>query len=76
MLKLDGVLGTDPPALTAAGAFGHVVPKRPLFRLIAIVQSRSRTIFHTGQTTIAVFVYTKVRHKFSPLFLPLCAAGL
>jgi len=28
MLKLDRFLRTDPPALTASGAFGHVVLER------------------------------------------------
>jgi hypothetical protein len=60
MLKFDGILRANPPALPAAGAFGHVVPKRTLIVLILIAQSRGRTIFHTRQTTIAIFVYTKV----------------
>jgi hypothetical protein len=28
MLKLDGFLGTDSPALAASGAFGHIVLQR------------------------------------------------
>jgi hypothetical protein len=62
MLKLDGTLRANPPALTAPGAFGHVVPERALIVLILMAQSRGRTILHTGQTTVAVIVYAKVRH--------------
>ncbi len=36
MLKLDGFLRTDPPALTTAGAFGHIVPQRSPIVLIII----------------------------------------
>jgi hypothetical protein len=47
VLKFDSLLGTDPPALAAARTLGHVVLQCSLFVLIAITQSRSRTIFHT-----------------------------
>jgi hypothetical protein len=36
MLKLDGFLRTDSPALTASGALGHVVLERSAIVLIVI----------------------------------------
>jgi hypothetical protein len=36
MLKLNGLLRTDPPALAAAGAFGHIVLERSSIVLILI----------------------------------------
>jgi hypothetical protein len=69
MLKLDGLLGAYSPALSAARAFGHIVLERPLFSLITIVQRRSRTVLHTGQTTVAFIVNAKVRHNVSPIFI-------
>ena len=62
MLKFDGLLGTDPPALTAAGALGHIVLERSPAVLIVKIQGRSRAIFDTGQATVAFIVYAKVRH--------------
>jgi hypothetical protein len=63
MLKLDGLLGANPPALTATSAFGHIVFKNPSVILINKIQCRCRTIFHAGQTTITVLIYYEVRHK-------------
>jgi hypothetical protein len=37
MLKLNGLLRADPPALTAPRAFGHIVFERSLIVLICIV---------------------------------------
>jgi hypothetical protein len=35
MLKLNGLLWAYPPALTAAGAFGHIVQERsPIFLIL------------------------------------------
>jgi hypothetical protein len=36
MLKLNGILRAYPPALTAAGAFGHIVLQRSSIVPIAI----------------------------------------
>jgi hypothetical protein len=47
MLKLNGLLRADPPALTAPGAFGHIVLERSPIIPVFIVQGRSRTIFNT-----------------------------
>jgi len=66
VLKLDGLLRADPPALTAAGAFGHIVFKGAPALPIIKIQRCCRTIFHAGQTPVAVFVYSKVRHKILP----------
>jgi TRAP-type mannitol/chloroaromatic compound transport system permease large subunit len=60
MLKLDGFLWTDPPALTAAGTFGHIVLQGPSIVLIVIAQGRGRTIFHAGQTTVASIIYLEI----------------
>jgi hypothetical protein len=68
MLKFDGLLGAYPPALTAPGAFGHIVLKCSFAVLIAEIQGRSRTIFHTGQTNVTVLIYSKICHDASPGF--------
>jgi hypothetical protein len=62
MLKFDGLLGANPPALAAAGAFGHIVFKGPSVILISKIQCRRRAIFHTGQTPVAVFIYPEIWH--------------
>ena len=62
MLKLDGFLRTDAPALTASGAFGHIVLECAPIILVVKTQGRSRTVFHTCQTSVAVLIYSKVRH--------------
>jgi hypothetical protein len=62
MLKLDGSLRADAPALTASSAFGHIVVECPSVVLIIKTQGRSRTIFHAGQTSVAVLIYSKIRH--------------
>jgi hypothetical protein len=66
MLKFDGILRANSPALTASGAFGHIVFERSSIVLIITTQCRSRTIFHAGQTPVTVLIYTKKRHKASP----------
>ena len=62
MLKLDSLLWADPPALSAAGALGHIVTECSPIVPIGITQGRSRTIFHTGQAPVAFLVDAKVRH--------------
>jgi len=62
MLKLDGTLRTDSPALAAPGALGHIVFECSPALLISNTQGRSRTILHAGQTPVAFLVYAKVGH--------------
>jgi hypothetical protein len=62
VLKLDGTLRTDSPALAASGASGHIMFERSPAVLISNTQCRSRTILHAGQTPVAFSVYAKVRH--------------
>jgi hypothetical protein len=62
MLKLDGILGANPPALTASCAFGHIVFECPPTVLIDKIQCRCRAVFTACQTTIAVIINPKVRH--------------
>jgi hypothetical protein len=62
MLKLNGILRANSPALAASGTFGHVVFKRAPVILIIKIQCRCRTIFHTGQTPVTVLIYSKIRH--------------
>ena len=38
VLKRDGILGADPPALTASGAQGHVMEELPLMPLVLVTQ--------------------------------------
>jgi hypothetical protein len=68
MLKLDGILRADTPALTAAGAFGHIVFECPLTVVILKTQCRCRAIFNASQTAIAALVNPKVRHKFTLIY--------
>jgi hypothetical protein len=68
MLKLDGILGANPPALTATCAFGHIVFERPPAVLIDKIQGRSRAVFTARQTPITVIVNPKVRHKYYPIY--------
>ena len=63
VLKLDGRLRADAPALTASGAFGHIVVECPPRVVIIKTQCRGRTIFHTGQTAVAVFINFKIGHR-------------
>jgi hypothetical protein len=67
MLKLDGSLRADAPALTATGAFGHIVVECPSVVVIIKTQCRRRTIFHAGQTSVAVLIYAKIRHIITPM---------
>ena len=62
VLKLDGTFRTDAPALAAAGALGHIVFECSPAVPIDDTQCGCRTVFHAGQTPVAVLVYTKVRH--------------
>ena len=62
MLKNDGVLGADPPTLTAPCALNHVVGKGPFISHILKLQGGCRTILDAGQTTVAVIVYSEIRH--------------
>jgi hypothetical protein len=62
MLKLDCLLRTDPPALAAARAFGHIVLECSSVVPIMVAQRRGRTIFNAGQTAVAVLVHLKIRH--------------
>jgi hypothetical protein len=63
MLKLNGILGAHPPALTATSALGHIVLERPPPILIDNIQGRCRAVFNACQTAIAVIIDSKVRHK-------------
>jgi hypothetical protein len=63
MLKFDGILGANPPALTTASAFGHIVFKGPSVTMVRKIQCRRRTIFYTGQTPVTFIIYYKVGHK-------------
>ena len=38
VLKRNGILGADPPALTAPGAQGHVMEELPLRPLVLVTQ--------------------------------------
>jgi hypothetical protein len=60
MLELDRHLRADAPALTASGAFGHIVVECPPVVVIIKTQCRSRAIFHTGQTSVAILIYPKI----------------
>jgi hypothetical protein len=60
ILKFDGFLGTYTPALSAAGAQGHVVPQCSLLGLIFKTQSAGRAILYAGQTTVALIVYSEI----------------
>jgi hypothetical protein len=59
MLKFDGLLRADTPALTAAGTQAHVVLQCSAVVLVFIVQSRSRAVLDTRQATVAAIVHLK-----------------
>jgi hypothetical protein len=65
VLKFDGLLRADTPALTAAGAQAHVVPQCSAVVPVFIVQSRSRAVLNTSEAAVAAIVHLKIRH-FSP----------
>ncbi len=65
MLKFDGLLRANAPALTAAGAQTHVVPQRPTVVPVCVVQSRSRAVLNTRKAAVAAIVHLKIRH-YSP----------
>jgi hypothetical protein len=68
MLKLDGILGANPPALTATCAFGHIVFEGSPAVLIDNIQGRSRAIFAARQTPVTVVINPKVRHIYYPIY--------
>jgi hypothetical protein len=63
MFKFDRLLGTDAPALAASRAAGHVVLQGAALALVLVPQGRSRTILHTGQTSIALIIDAKIGHN-------------
>jgi hypothetical protein len=67
MLKFHSLLGTNPPAVSAPGAKGHVVEDFPPVPLILIVKGACRTVLHTGKAPIAMFIHLKERHGQNPL---------
>ena len=68
VLKLNGILRADPPALSAAGAFRHTMSKGPRILPIDKIQGRGRAIFHTGQTAVAIIIYPEIGHNASPRY--------
>ena len=64
VLKLNGFLRTDSPALSASGAFSHIMFKRPATVAISKTQCRCRAVFHAGQTPVTVLVNYKICHFF------------
>ena len=62
MLKFDGLLRADSPALTTAGTQAHVVPQCPTVAKVFIVQSRSRAVLDTRQAAVAAIVHSEIRH--------------
>jgi hypothetical protein len=67
MLKFDGLLRANTPALTAAGTQAHVVPQFSAVAPVFIVQSRSRTVLDTREAAVAAIVHSKIRHL-SPFY--------
>jgi hypothetical protein len=57
--KFHGALGTNPPAIAAAGAKAHIVQELSLVSLVRIVESACRAIPHTRETPVAPLIYTK-----------------
>ena len=60
--ELDGLLGTDPPAISAPGAKRHVVQQFAGVPLILIGKGACRAVFNTRQAPVASAVYLKVCH--------------
>jgi hypothetical protein len=60
MLEFDGILRTNAPTLAAARTQGHVVLQCALIAPVLVAQGGSRAILHTGQTSVALIIYTKI----------------
>jgi hypothetical protein len=63
MAELDGLLGTNPPALTAPRTSGHVVQNFTGISVIFVGKGACRTVFNTRQAAVASAIYSKVRHR-------------
>jgi len=59
MLKFDGLLRADSPALTTAGTQAHIVPQCSAVIPVFIVQSRSRAVLNTREAAVAAIVHLK-----------------
>jgi hypothetical protein len=59
MLKFDGLLRADTPALPATGTQAHVVPQCSSVVLVFVVQSRSRAVLNTREAAVAAIVHLK-----------------
>lgn len=62
MLKFDGALRTDAPAVSTTGATGHIVQEHPLCPSVFIIQCARRTVLHTSQTSVTLVIDLKVSH--------------
>lgn len=62
MLKFDGLLRADTPALTAAGTQTHVVTQRSAVVPVFAAQGRSRAVLNTGKAAVTAIVHLKIRH--------------
>jgi len=66
MLKLDRLLGTDSPALTATGTAGHTVKNTPLLALVRVIECARRAVLHARKASIAFFIDSKKGHGHTP----------
>jgi len=64
MLKVDSPLWTYAPTLTAPGAQGHIVQQASTVAGILKSQGGRRAVFYARQTSVALFIYDKIRHNF------------
>jgi hypothetical protein len=68
MLKLDGVLRANTPAISAPGAPAHIVQQRSFVGRVLNVDGIGRTILQASQAAIALFIYLEIDHLQSPDF--------
>jgi hypothetical protein len=62
MLKFNGLLGTNPPAIATSGTERHIVQKFSLVFLVLVGQSARRAVLNTGKASVALIIHLKMRH--------------
>ena len=60
--EFDGLLGADPPAISAPGAKRHAMEELTCIPLIFVCKSACRAVFNTSQTSVAFVIYLEIGH--------------
>jgi hypothetical protein len=70
VLEFYSLLGTNSPAVSTSGTEDDVVENGSFFSLVNKTQGVGRAVLNASQTTVAIPIYLKVRHVFSPVVNP------